>query len=101
MATYILLAYPGERHEDVIPIGIYTYQGLRRKLLNPRDPGESGEYYLFVLKPDVDWPSRSEDCDLVVSWSEDEPGVFSVGYDQVNVDDVILQLRDIEEQKYH
>lgn len=70
--TFILLATPGERHEDVIPYGLYTLEGIVKVLLDLHFDNEAAEYYLFFMKPDQKW-NGSGDCDLVLSWNEETP----------------------------
>ena len=69
--NFILLASPGDRHEDMIPRGLYTFNGLPailRRFLTE----ETGYYHLFVMKPDQAWGGRG-DSDVNISWGEATP----------------------------
>ena len=72
MATYFLLAIPGERHEDCTPVGLYTLAGLRNYFqLKSESKFDSGDFYVFFMTPDETWDSLG-DCDLVISCDVDE-----------------------------
>lgn len=80
---FILVAHPGERHEDVIPIGLFGLNGLRTFLLEEREEEpEGGELYFFLMKVNEDWHrlsmSSGKDFDFDVGWNEEYPNVFFV-----------------------
>ena len=70
--TFVMLASPGERHEDVIPYGLYTVEGVVEALRELRQEDDIGEYYLFFMKVNQKW-RNCKDCDMTVSWGEETP----------------------------
>jgi hypothetical protein len=81
-----MLATPGERHEDCIPIGLFTYDGLRKyikketlktikehqKSIGKEYHDSDGfEYYIFIMTPDKS-NTWKYDCDYSIQFSIDD-----------------------------
>ena len=111
---FLMLARPGERHEDCIPEGLFTLEGFRKHIESEKERCESEyeknngswsegfEYYIFVMEPDAQ-PSWKYDCNHTIGYfipsseEKDDHNVNLGGYefDQIHgktMDDIILIL---------
>lgn len=99
---FILVATPGERHEDCTPDGLYSVSVFKSQF---KDFFDGGKYkvkydsfkhvyfskYIYVMKPDHPYNSEG-DCDFVVN-----PFVEREGD---KWDDIALYVNDVKMSKY-
>jgi len=85
MSTFFMLAWEGERHEDCIPYGLYTLDGLCNVIQKLRNEDENASYYVFIMKPDRKWRC-GRDCDFTISWSGEETRQDNVFVDMPTTD---------------
>ena len=66
---FIMLAKPGERHEDCVPEGLFTITGFESQMRSYMEPGvdnDGVEFYVFIMTPDSK-PSWKFDCNHTIT----------------------------------
>lgn len=75
MNTFILVALQGDRHEDMIPEGLFTIEGFIQFLNDHSVYGEPSEddwysYCLFFMEIDKVWNTTHKgDYDMEIIWN--------------------------------